>query len=39
MESPPSLGLGAIYIVPLRGMADLTTRVWVQSLDMEMGMC
>ena len=27
LESPPSLGLGTIYITPLRGMIDFTTRV------------
>ena len=29
LESPPSLGLGTIYITPLRGRTGLTTRVWV----------
>ena len=28
-ESPPSFGLGTIYIAPLRSMTDLTIRVWV----------
>ena len=26
IESPPRLGLGTIYIMPLRGRTDLTTR-------------
>jgi len=36
-ESLPSLSLGTIYIVPLRGRTKLTTRVWVWSLGMGMG--
>ena len=32
MELPPSLGLRTIYIAPLRGRTNLTTRVWVRSL-------
>ena len=39
LESPSSLGLGTIYIVPLRGRTDLTTKVWVWSLGIEMGRC
>ena len=32
LESSPSLGLGTIYIIPFRGMTNLTTRIWVWSL-------
>ena len=32
MELPHSLGLRTIYIAPLRGRTNLTTRVWVRSL-------
>ena len=32
-------GLGIMNIVPLRGMTDLTTRVWVRSLDTVLGRC
>ena len=32
-------GLGTMYIAPLRGMTDLSTRVWVQSLGMVLGRC
>ena len=39
LESPPSLGLGTIYIAPLRGRTDLTTKVWVWSLGIGMGRC
>ena len=39
MESPLSLGLRTIYIAPFCGKTDLTTRVWVRSLGMEMGRC
>ena len=38
-DSPPSLGLGTIYIASLRERTDLTTRVWVQSLCMGIGRC
>ena len=34
MESPPRLGVGTIYIAPLHGKTDLTTRIWVWSLGM-----
>ena len=30
-ESPSSLGLETIYIMPLQGRPDLTTTVWVRS--------
>ena len=39
LESPPSLGLGTIYIAPLCGMTNLTTKAWVQILGMGMGRC
>ena len=39
LELPPSLGLGTIYMVPLRGRTSLTTKVWVWSSGMGMGRC
>ena len=39
MDSPPRLGLETINIAPLHEMTELTTRVWVQSLDVGMGRC
>ena len=39
MKLPPSLGLRTIYMVPLHGRTNLTTRVWVRSLGIRMGMC
>ena len=39
MESPLRLGLGTIYIAPLRGRTDLTTTVWVWSLGTILGRC
>ena len=32
-------GLGIMNIAPLRGMIDLTTRVWVRSLGTILGRC
>ena len=39
LESPSSLGIGTIYITPLRGRTSLTIRVWVWSLGIRMGRC
>ena len=39
MESPPRLGLGTIYIVPLHERTNLITEVWVWSLGMFLGRC
>ena len=38
-ELQPSLGLGTIYIAPLRERIDLTIKVWVQSLGVRIGRC
>ena len=39
MESPTRLGLGIINIAPIRGRANLTTKVRVWSLGMGVGRC